>query len=225
MPFFKTSTHLFYNTYPLKSVPSNNRTFKTNFSTTAECFPHKNKASFVHAIFIPVFFILNTACVRNAILNYRWYGNVSKKLFSKQKIKAFLGKFGQVFQNMKKKLSYVEREVLRAKRGRQRTKDETKELRALRDFLNRKYKAIAEEFEQEYARTDGQMDTPPVVVVPPFTSVAPPNTDSTTPIPILSTLDELDLGDINLNLFGDPDLNSTLSLNEIDDILDFSLLV
>jgi hypothetical protein len=126
---------------------------------------------------------------------------------------------------MKKKLSYVEREALRAKRGRQSTKDEAKKLRALRDFLNRKYKAIPEEFEQEYARTDGQMDTPPVVVVPPFTSLAPPNTDSTTPIPSLSTLDELDLWDINLNLFGDPDLNSTLSLNEIDDILDFSLLV
>jgi hypothetical protein len=62
---------------------------------------------------------------------------------------------------MKNKLSYVEREALRAKRGRQRTKEENKKLWALRDFLNRKYKAIAEEFEREYEKTNAEVDKEP----------------------------------------------------------------
>ena len=144
--------------------------FKTNFPTTAECFPHKNKASFVHAIFIPVFFILNTACVRNAILNYCCYGNVSKKLFLKQTF------FRASFPKNENKLSYVEREALRAKRGRQRTKEENKKLWALRDFLNRKYKVIAEEFEREYEKTNVEVDKEPlptVAVSPIFTQRHP----------------------------------------------------
>ena len=109
------------------------------------------------------------------------------------------GKFGQVFQKMKKQLTYTQREAERAKRNRQRTKEKKKKLHAQNDFLWKRYKAIAEEFEREYAETSGQTDKEPLptAVIPPYEHL-PPNHSET-----LNTLSELDLGDINIDLLGD----------------------
>ena len=77
---------------------------------------------------------------------------------------------------MEKKLSYTEREALRAKKGRQRTKEEIRKLRAQNKFLWKRYRAIAEEFEQEYAGTNGEMGRnpcPPLQFPPTFTQCRP----------------------------------------------------
>ena len=114
------------------------------------------------------------------------------------------------------------REAERAKRNRQRTKEKKKKLQAQNDFLWKRYKAIAEEFEREYAETNGQIDKEPLptAVIPPYEHLPPNhNNVSTEPLPsavippfehipsshseTLNTLSELDLGDINIDLFGD----------------------
>ena len=87
---------------------------------------------------------------------------------------------------MKKQLTYTQREALRAKRERQRTKEKKKKLQAQNDFLWKRYKAIAEEFEREYAETSGQTDKEPLptAVIPPYEHLPPNhNNASTEPLP------------------------------------------
>jgi hypothetical protein len=103
----------------------------------------------------------------------------AKKYFQNNKLSS-----GQVWASspqkkcmpMEKKLSYTEREALRAKKGRQRTKEEIRKLRAQNKFLWKRYRAIAEEFEQEYAGTNGEMGRnpcPPLQFPPTFSQCRP----------------------------------------------------
>ena len=148
-------------------------------------------------------YILTTANARNAIFRIRCYGNVNKKDNF-----CFPGKFGQVYRlkihannGKKKKLTYTQRENERAKRNRQRAKEENKKLKAQNKFLWKRYRAIAEEFEREYAETNGEMDKEPLptATIPPYIHPTPP-TENIQGINVVynpSTLAELDLGDLN----------------------------
>jgi hypothetical protein len=78
---------------------------------------------------------------------------------------------------MEKKLTYTQRENARTKRNRLRTKEENKKLRAQNKFLWKRYRAIAEEFECEYEKTNGEMDKEPLptVAVSPYIHPTPPS--------------------------------------------------
>jgi hypothetical protein len=87
---------------------------------------------------------------------------------------------------MKKQLMDTQREAEHAKRNRQRTKEKKKKLHAQNDFLWKRYKAIAKEFEREYTETNGQIDKEPLptAVIPPYEDLPPNhNNVSTEPLP------------------------------------------
>ena len=80
----------------------------------------------------------------------------------------------------------TQREAERAKRNRQRTKEKKKKLHAQNDFLWKRYKDIAKEFEREYTETNGQIDKEPLptAVISPYEDLPPNhNNVSTEPLP------------------------------------------
>lgn len=121
---------------------------------------------------------------------------------------------------MEKKRSYTQREAERSWRNRQRVKEQQKKTQAFYDFVSRKYKFIVEEFEQEYSATndDNATDFIPTATVSPYTRFPEQTTETLNGMNLLTdlmTLNELDLGDMNFNLFDDPYLNSILNTEPI----------
>jgi hypothetical protein len=177
----------------------------------------QNKTSSVHAMFVSVLYTCN--CVRTQrhpelMLPWKRQQNSKKDNFRS----ALSGKFAQVFpiKLTMQKSTYVQRENERSRKNIQKTKDENKKLKALRDFVSTKYKNILNEFEQEYAASNSATETTantaplPTAAIPPFQHL-PPRSETLNGMNVLYDLDtisQLDLGDINLNLFGDPYLNN-----------------
>ena len=116
---------------------------------------------------------------------------------------------------MDKKQHYAQREAKRSRKNRQKAKEQQKKNQAFYDFVARKYKFVVEEFEQEYHTTDesNAADFIPTATVPPYQRFPEHTTETINGMNLLTdltTLNELDLGDMNFNLFNDPYLNSIL---------------
>jgi hypothetical protein len=125
---------------------------------------------------------------------------------------------------MEKKLTYTQRENARAKRNRLRTKEENKKLRAQNKFLWKRYRAIAEQFEREYEKTNGEMDKepPPTVAVSPYIHPTPPS-ETIQGINVnysnSTQLDELDLQNIDgllSDVFMDAILNDNITPEQLN---------
>lgn len=116
---------------------------------------------------------------------------------------------------MDTKQNYIKREAKRSKRNREKTKELQKKNQAFYDFVGKKYGFVVEEFEQEYNSTNenNAADYIPTATVSPYQRFPEQSTETLNGMNLLtdlSTLNELELGDMNFNLFDDPYLNSIL---------------
>jgi hypothetical protein len=116
---------------------------------------------------------------------------------------------------MDRKQNYIKREAERARKNRQKTKELQKKNQAFYNFVERKYGFVVEEFEQEYHAADenNAAEFIPTATVSPYQRFPEQSTETLNGMNLLtdlSTLNELDLGDMNFNLFDDPYLNSIL---------------
>jgi hypothetical protein len=123
------------------------------------------------------------------------------------------------YMQMDRKEKYTKRAADRSRKNRLRAKEKGKKNQALWDFVSQRYKFVVEEFEREYATMDenntvaGNSATEttantaplPTAAIPPFQHL-PPRRETLNGMNVLydlGTINQLNLGDINLNLFGE----------------------
>ena len=116
---------------------------------------------------------------------------------------------------MDKKQEYMKREAARSRTNRSRIKEKQKKNQAFYDFVSRRYKFIMEEFEEEYSAADTTTDFIPTASVSPYHRFPDGQTTETINgmnlLTDLTTLNGLDLDDMNFNLFDDPYLTNILN--------------
>jgi hypothetical protein len=118
---------------------------------------------------------------------------------------------------MEKKRKHTEREAVRSRENRRKAKEKQKKNQALYDFLSRRYKFIVDEFEEEYhaANGDNATDPIPIATVSPYTRFPEQSTETLHGMDLFDSLinlhEDLDLGNMDFNLFDDPYLSSVLS--------------
>jgi hypothetical protein len=118
---------------------------------------------------------------------------------------------------MEKKRKYTEREAIRSRENRRKAKEKQKKNQALYDFVSRRYKFIVDEFEEEYhaANGDNATDPIPIATVSPYTRFPEQSTETLHGMDLFDSLinlhEDLDLGNMDFNLFDDPYLSSVLS--------------
>lgn len=76
------------------------------------------------------------------------------------------------------------------------------------------------DFEREYEETLKQQAPPPTAVIPPYRGLSQGNTilnlNGKTVFHKMETLNDMDLGDMDFNLFRDPNINITSDNGTID---------
>jgi hypothetical protein len=118
---------------------------------------------------------------------------------------------------MDKKQEYIKREAKRSRKNRLKTKEKAKLNQAFYDFVARKYKFVVDEFyEEEYCKTsENNAESIPTATatVPPYQRFPDQTTQNVNGMNLLTdltTINGLDLDDMNFNLFDDPYLTSIL---------------
>jgi hypothetical protein len=116
---------------------------------------------------------------------------------------------------MDKKQEYIKREAKRSRKNRLKTKEKAKLNQAFYDFVARKYKFVVDEFyEEEYCKTsENNSESIPTATVPPYQRFPDQTTQNVNGMNLLTdltTINGLDLDDMNFNLFDDPYLTSIL---------------
>jgi hypothetical protein len=118
---------------------------------------------------------------------------------------------------MDKKQEYIKHEAERSRKNRLKTKEKAKLNQAFYDFVARKYKFVVDEFyEEEYCKTsENNAESIPTATatVPPYQRFPDQTTQNVNGMNLLTdltTINGLDLDDMNFNLFDDPYLTSIL---------------